>query len=203
MARSFQSKLRVGKFADVIDRSWDSDPITSKLLGEVRANRNDPNSVIGQHLEASGLKRGSRGWFKGLDLMTEKLGRAIGGDNPQADIAMLKEEFLAPLGLRAPTGSGAWRPGIRGPEAEAAVKSAEVERAKGVAGAGAGVKEALSGDPAQFASSALGSMKNMQQFINSFDAGVENFSRAVDKFMGAVGYRPPTHAKGPTVTRIP
>jgi hypothetical protein len=92
---------------------------------------------------------------------------------------------------------------MSGPEAEAAQKSADVERAKGEAGAGRGVKEALGADPAKFASNALDSMRNMGQMIVNFDAGVQVFKDAVEKFATSIGYAPPHHAKGPTITRLP
>ena len=202
MAQDFQSRLRAGKFADVIDRSWESDPVTSQLLSELRANKNDSNLVIGQHLATTGFKVNSKSWRRAEHFLAEKLGRALGSDNPQADISMIEEGYLGTLGLKPPRGPGAWRPGIKGLEAEAAGKSADIELAKGRAGAGPHVKEALGADPAQFAVAAAASMKNMGQMIVSFDAGVEVFKNAVNKFAGLVGYTPPQRAKGPEVTKI-
>jgi hypothetical protein len=201
MASDFQRRLRVGKFADVVDSTWKSDPITYKLLEEVRANKNDSNLVIGQHLENAGAKKASPKWFKQLHFLTTKLGRAIGGDNPQADISMLEEEYLSTIGLPPPKGSGAWRPGMSGLEKVAAEKGAQVEEAKGIAGASGQVKGSLDVSPAEFAKRSMGSMVSMTGLINSFDAGVENFNKAVDKLLaglGMGGYKSsPVHAKGP------
>jgi hypothetical protein len=199
MVGKFLGRQRAGLFADVMDNTWSTDPDTTRLLSEVRSS-GDYNSVITKNLE--GLKKRSTAWWKEEHRLNVKLGRALGSDNPQADISMLEEGYLGTLGLKPPKGSGAWRPGIKGPEAEAALKSSEVERAKGEAGAGKGVKEALAGDPAQFAGSAVKSMAQMGQMIVSFDQGVQVFKDAVEKFAVSIGYQPPHHAKGPTVTRL-
>jgi hypothetical protein len=201
MAKEFQKRLRAGKFADVIDSTWSTDPVTARLLGEVRENKGDYSVVMEQHLK--GLKRGSGAWFKQERNLATKLGRAIGGDNPEADIRMLEEGYLGTLGLKPPKGNGAWRPGMTGLEKEAAEKGADIERARGEAGAGKGVKEALGADPAKFAANALSSMKGMGQMVVAFDAGVQVFKDAVDKFATSMGFAPPTHAKGPKITRLP
>jgi hypothetical protein len=206
MASAFQSRLTAGKFADVIDTTWRSDPVTSTLLEEVRANKNDPNTVISKHLSNSGADVGSNKWFKQLRFLTTKLGRSLGGENPQADISMVEEGYLSTLGLTPPKGSGAWRPAMSGLEKIAAEKGAQVELAKGEAGANVGKgNEFGSVDPAGFTKKATGSMDMMTSLVSNFDHGVENFNLAVTRLLNGLGiasYGGPVHAKGPVVKKI-
>ena len=198
-AGQFLGRQRAGLFADVMDSTWDTDPVTTKLLSEVRSS-GDYNAVINKNL--SGLKKGSTDWWKEEHRLNVKLGRALGNDNPQADISMLEEGYLGTLGLKPPKGNGAWRPGLTGPEKEAANQSADIEAAKGVAGPKAW-KEAGGQNPADFAGAAVKSMTQMSQMIVSFDEGVTVFKDAVNLFAGKVGYVPPVHAKGPGVVKLP
>ena len=203
MVQKFMARERAGLFADVMDKPLSSDPMTANLLRQVRSSGGDYTSVITSNLE--GLKRGSKEWWKQEHYLAVKLGRALGNDNPQADISMLEEGYLGTLGLKPPRGSGAWRPGMSGPEREAAKKAAEGERAKGVAGAGPEVAEALGQNPAQFAAAGAKQMSDMSKMIVSFDQGVGVFSRAVERFADLVGYHapgPPGHARGPSITPI-
>jgi hypothetical protein len=184
VAKDFLKRQRQNKWGDVVSSlSTTPESKTSVLVNEILAAGGDPNVVIRSRLENAGLKKGSKGWFKGLDAITNMLGGAIPSDNPSdiiAASASLRQDYLFEENVGAPKGSGVGKPAMTAEEKEIAKKRAEEKRYQGKVRKEVG--EGLKTDLVDTSIEGRDAFKGVVGASVEFGSHVESFKRAVGNF---------------------